>query len=211
MKKRRIATRKRSALRWLTALCLLVLACHLTGLYGLTPRSALRRQGQCFFTGDLTLVDSVGDDYKTDFGAGRVLAAENDGYLLLGLARWTPWRGWQAGFAWPVERTDSAVNAVAAYYSWDFEGERYPHVLFGYVNDPGTVRVQFQADGLSPVDAVLRTDRAGRRYFLEEYVADSPGSVRLTALDGQGGVLEERPLSTADHQAYISLVYDWDM
>lgn len=208
MRKKRMATRKRSALGWLAALCLLVLFCLWTGLYGLTPQSALRQQGQYFFVGDLTLVDSVRDGYETDFGAGRVLAAENDGYLLLGLARWTPWQGWQAGFAWPVERTDSAVDAVGAYYSWDFEGERFPHVLFGYVNDPRTARVRFQGDGLPPVDAVLRTDRAGRRYFLEEYVADSPGSVRLTALDGRGGILEERPLSRDGRQAYISLTYD---
>lgn len=207
MSKRKLPGRRRSALRWLAALCLLALLCGWTGLYGLTPRSALRRQGQYFFAGDLTLVDSVRDGYRTGDGVGRVLAAESDGCLLLGLARWTPWRGWQPGLAWPVERTDSAVDAVAAYYSWDFEGERYPHVLFGYVNDPGAARVRFQAEGLPPVDAALRTDRDGRRYFLEAYVADSPGSVRLTALDGQGGVLEDRTLGNA----YISLVYDWDM
>lgn len=92
MRKKRMATRKRSALGWLAALCLLVLFCLWTGLYGLTPQSALRRQGQYFFVGDLTLVDSVRDGYETDFGAGRVLAAENDGYLLLGLAGGRPGR-----------------------------------------------------------------------------------------------------------------------
>lgn len=70
MRKKRMATRKRSALGWLAALCLLVLFCLWTGLYGLTPQSALRRQGQYFFVGDLTLVDSVRDGYETDFGAG---------------------------------------------------------------------------------------------------------------------------------------------
>ena len=210
MRKKRMMTRRRSALRWLAALCLLMLACDLTGLYGLTLRSALRRQEQYFFTGDLTLVDSVTDGYETEVGVGRVLAAENRDVLLVGMARCTPWHGWKAGFAWPVERTDSAVDAVAAYYSWDYEGNQYPHVLFGYVNDPETARVQFRVDGSPAAEAVLWTDRDGQRYFLEEYVTDFPASVRLIALDRQGGVLEDRMISSKS-RAYISLGYDWDI
>lgn len=204
MRKRRMATRKRSALRWLAALCLLALFCIWTGLYGLTPQSALRQQGRDWFLEELTLVDSVKDPCGTEFGAGRVLAAENDGCLLLGLAWWTPWRGWQPGSSWRQERTDGAVDAMVMFYSWDFEGDFYPLVVFGYVNDPQAARVTLRwADGQRR-DAALRTDGEGGRYFLETCGGDHTVALNalvLAALDGQGEVLEEQtllPLSLPD-------------
>lgn len=199
MRKKRTVTRKRSALRWLAALCLLVLFCFWTGLYGLTPQSALRQQGRDWFLEELTLVDSVKNPYETEFGAGRVLAAENDGYLLLGLARWTPWRGWQPGSAWPRERTDGTVDAMFVCYSWDFEEDLYPCLVFGIVNDQSVDRVTLHGPDGRQEDAELRTGRDGRRYFLEAYTGDHTllGEVlTVTALDGQGEALEEQELLT---------------
>lgn len=205
MRKKGTATRKRSALRWLTVLCLLVLFCHWTGLYGLTLRSVLRQQGRDYYLEKLTLVDSVENPYETDFGTGRVLAAENGSYLLLGLAWWTPWRGWQPGGTWRQERTDGAVDTMVMFYSWDFEGDFYPLVVFGYVNDPQAVRVTLRwADG-QLMDAALRTDKDGERYFLETCGGDhtvAMNGLALAVLNRQGELLEERtvlPLSLADY------------
>lgn len=205
MKRKPVRSRRRCALRWTAALCMLMLACHWLGLYGLTPRRALQKQERYLFTGGLMLVDSVRDDYERGFGVGRILAAENDGFFLLGLARWTPWKGWQPGFAWTVERTDSAVDALNAYYSWGFEHARYPHTLFGYVNDARAAGVQFRAENGLWQNAVLRTDRAGRRYFLETYVSETP-EAELMLLDAQGN-----DLVGSVTPEIISLDYDWDI
>ena len=205
MKRKPVISRRRRALRWAAALCLLVLACHWLGLYGLTPWRALQKQERYFFTGELTLVDSVRDDYEKDFGVGRILAAENEDFFLLGAVWWTPWQGWQPGFAWTVERTDGAVDALNAYYSWDFEHEQYPHTLFGYVNDARAAGVRFRAEDGQWQDAVLRTDRAGRRYFLETYVSEMP-EAELMLLDAQGN-----DLVGSVTPEIISLMYDWDI
>ena len=197
MRKKRIETRKREAFRCLAALCLLVLLGHWTGLYGLTPQTALRQQGREYYLRDLTLVDSVRDGYGTAFGVRRVLAAENEDFFLIGQTRWTPWRGWQPGDAWRVERTGGAVDAMAACYSWDFEKDLYPHLVFGRINDQSVARVTLQGPDGRLTDADLRTDRNGRRYFLGECVGDHAllvDGLKLTALDGQGEVLEEQAL-----------------
>lgn len=197
MKQKRMTARRRSALRWLAALCLLALFCIWTGLYGLTPQSALRRQGRDYYLEEMTLVDSVDDGHGTDFGVSRILAAENGGYLLLGQVRWTPWRGWQPGAAYPVERTDGAVDALAVCYSWDFEEDFYPHLVFGRVNDRRVAQVTLQKPDGQRVEASLRTGRDGRRYFLAECTGGRTllaDGLKLAALDEQGEILEEQAL-----------------
>ena len=53
MKKRKqLPTRRRRALRWIAALALLVLGCHLLGAYCLTPGRALRKLEQTRHTGE---------------------------------------------------------------------------------------------------------------------------------------------------------------
>ena len=49
--KKRLTTRKRSALGWITALVLVVTAGHLSGVYCLTPGRALRNLEQENFCG----------------------------------------------------------------------------------------------------------------------------------------------------------------
>lgn len=50
-RKKRLTTRKRSALGWITALVLVVTAGHLSGVYCLTPGRALRNLEQENFCG----------------------------------------------------------------------------------------------------------------------------------------------------------------
>ena len=51
LRKKRLPSRRRRALRWLAALVLLAGLCHWTGIYPLTPDRSLRRQERYFAAG----------------------------------------------------------------------------------------------------------------------------------------------------------------
>ncbi|MBE6996125.1 MAG: hypothetical protein E7429_05325 [Ruminococcaceae bacterium] len=211
MKKERLPTRRKKALRALAGLCVLVLVCSAAGLYGLTPGSALRRQERLFFTDTMNVEFQVRDRYHTGFGSARVFAAGSEEMLMLSCARWTPWRGWQPGFAWPVARTQQAVDVMYAWYSWDPEEGVYPQVIFGCINDAAVSSVtlyvrdwQSEQEQVLSVEAVTGSD--GRRYFITETETADIIRVRVEARDSTGVLLQNTQVEDG-----MSLDYDgWD-
>lgn len=210
-RKKAMRSRKSRALRWLAALCLLVAACHFTDIYVLTLGHTLERQDQYWLTGRTELDEVVRDPFCQEDGVGVVTASWNDRVVSLGLSRWTPLRGWLPGFSWPVERTDGKVDAVAVYYSWDADASRYPHVVYGIINDPSVTEVRLTyrerprlTDNWGPVrelPAELRTGDDGHRYFLETIMANGICGFTYTAV-GRNGTFD-------GEIEFLSLSYDW--
>lgn len=213
-RKRAIRSRKSRALRWLAALCLLVMACHFTDIYVLTLGRTLERQDRYWLTGPTELDEVVRDPYCRESGVGVVTASWNDRVVSLGLSRWTPLRGWLPGFSWPVERTGGAVDAVAVYYSWTSgpeEPEQFPYVVYGVVNDPSVTEVRLTyrerprlTDNWGPVRELpieLRTGDDGHRYFLVSFTANGICGFTYTAA-GRNGVTDREI-------EFMSLTYDW--
>ena len=210
MKNKLPLPRKKVAMRWAAVLCVLVILCGLTDAYGFTRSSVLRRQERFYFVQEAQLIECLPDAYEKRIGKGEILAAKNDHVLFLGMARWTPWKGWQPGFAWPVERVGNLVDSMYAYYSWDSEGNVYPYVVFGVVNDPrvDAVKVSFedwQTKDVRMLDVQLFTDGSGQRYFLCAAEMTDICRVGITAWGGE--VLLQ---DTSLEESGISLSYDWD-
>ena len=211
-RKRAMPSRRRRALRWAAALCLLVAVCHFTDIYVLTLGRTLERQDRYWLTGPTELDEVVRDPYCRESGVGVVTVSWNDRVVSLGLSRWTPLRGWLPGLSWPVERTGGAVDGAVAYYSWDTENvESFPYVMYGIVNDPSVTEVRltcrvmsfdavFQENIELPVE--IRQGGDGHRYFLETLVAEGFCSFTYTAFGREGTVSGDIPLAT-------SLIYDW--
>lgn len=209
MKKEQLPTRRKKALRALAGFCVLVLICSAVGLYGLTSGSALRRQERFFFTDETEVEFQLRDRYHAGFGTARVFAARNENLLMLSCARWTPWRGWQPGFAWPVARTEQAVDALYAWYSWDPEAGIYPHVIFGCINDSAVDEVilhvrEWQTEEEQVLTAELVRGSDGKRYFFAEAETTEICRVRVVARDSKGNILQDAQVEDA-----TSLDYDW--
>ena len=182
LRKKRLPTRRRRALRWLAALVLLVGACHWLDIYILTPDRALRRQEQYFATGRTELDAVVRDAYRTDSGVGILTASQNDEVLLMGLSHWSLFEGWMPGFAWPVERTDGAVDVYAAYYSWEYSWESgpncNPYAVYGCVNDPRVTTVELTVRDWEgaweyTLETEIRTAEDGHRFFFRTFEAET--------------------------------------
>ena len=211
-RKKTPAPRRRRALRWVGALCLLLAACHFTDIYVLTLGRSLGRQDQYWLGGRTELEEVVRDPWCREGGIGVVTASKSDRVVALGLSRWTPLRGWVPGFYWPEERTGGAVDAVAAYYSWDAEAAHYPYAVYGCINAPWVTEVQltyrerhWPEGDLGPERTVtpeLRTAGDGIRYFLEVFETEGIcDGLTWTARGGgrtAGGKIQS-----------MSLIYDW--
>lgn len=91
-RKKRLTTRKRSALGWITALVLVVTAGHLSGVYCLTPGRALRNLEQENFCGRTEWLCRLGEPS----GANRDLRlSAGEHAVILGEYRFSWDRGWQ--------------------------------------------------------------------------------------------------------------------
>ena len=206
LRKKRLPTRRRRALRWLAALVLLVGACHYLDIYRLTPDRALRRQEQYFATGRTELDAVVRDTYRTDSGVGILTASQNDEVLLMGLSHWSLFEGWMPGFAWPVERTDGAVDVYAAYYSWESGSNCNPYAVYGCVNDPRVTTVEltvrdWEGAGEYTLETEIRTAEDGHRFFFRTFEAETLCDVFYRAY-GEG-------VEATGKSEFMSLQYDW--
>lgn len=210
LRKKRLPSRRRRALRWLAALVLLAGLCHWTGIYPLTPDRALRRQERYFAAGRTEADVVLRDPYLQESGVGLVTASRNETAVMLGLRRWSLLSGWQQGFAWTVGRGGGTVDTVAGYYSWDPEESFYPYVVYGCVNDPRvtavklTVREQtLEGDFLREyeLEPEICTADDGQRYFLETFEAGGLCAISYRTY-GEGA-------EAAGDIPFMSLIYDW--
>ena len=91
--KKRLTTRKRSALGWITALVLVVTAGHLSGVYCLTPGRALRNLEQENFCGRTEWLCRLAEPSGANRRDLRLSAGEH--VVILGEYRFSWDRGWQ--------------------------------------------------------------------------------------------------------------------
>ena len=210
LRKKRLPTRRRRALRWLAVLVLLVGACHWLDIYILTPDRALRRQEQYFATGRTELDAVVRDAYRTDPGVGILTASQNDEVLLMGLSHWSLFQGWRPGFAWPVERTDGAVDVYAVYYSWEYSWESgpdcNPYAVYGCVNDPRVTTVEltvraWEGAWAYTLETEIQTAEDGHRFFFRTFEAESLCDVLYRAYGEE--------IEVTGESEFMSLQYDW--
>ena len=92
-RKKRLTTRKRSALGWITALVLVVTAGHLSGVYCLTPGRALRDLEQENFCGRTEWLCRLAEPSGANRRDLRLSAGEHA--VILGEYRFSWDRGWQ--------------------------------------------------------------------------------------------------------------------
>lgn len=172
MRKRPMLVRRRAALRWLAALCLLAAASHVLGWYCMTPKRALRSMERTFFTEQTEFLARVELPY---FNQELRLSGGPDVTLLAGYS--FSWRsGWQGSDMVILERQRD----------WPFTAEWYgrmavrDHVytkysyIFGYVEDPAVAEMEIaytairgghdQTARLTAGDWIAGEN--GRRYFL---------------------------------------------
>lgn len=92
-RKKRLTTRKRSALGWITALVLVVTAGHLSGVYCLTPGRALRNLEQENFCGRTEWLCRLAEPSGANRRDLRLSAGEHA--VILGEYRFSWDKGWQ--------------------------------------------------------------------------------------------------------------------
>lgn len=92
-RKKRLTTRKRSALGWITALVLVVTAGHLSGVYCLTPGRALRNLEQETFCGRTEWLCRLAEPSGANRRDLRLSAGEHA--VILGEYRFSWDRGWK--------------------------------------------------------------------------------------------------------------------
>lgn len=205
MKKGHLGNRKRSALCWLAALAAMMLLCDWTGIYGLTPRSALRRTEELFFTGRTTVEASF-----RGHGGHRIILSQNEEVVLCSIASWYPRRGFQegapllgyrSGFPLLLERTDQMADAGYAWYDWDTESSYYPFLVAGCVNDARVTVLEIQLPGPDGGEAFvwpveLQEAGDGRRYFLLDVgvLSALPEAVWLEGQDIAGNEIGRQKL-----------------
>lgn len=143
MKRKKMLSRKRAALRWLAALCLLLAACHLLGLYCLTPGRVLRRVEWELMTGRTSFLASAENpisrnDLRLSGGPETVILSK------YGLS----WReGWYAEYAVAVERVYDSPFTVGLYQWVSYRDQQtntltsYPY-LFGCLEDPAVTELE---------------------------------------------------------------------
>lgn len=141
MRRKKLCSRKGSALHWLAALCLLVATCHILGLYRLTPERALRSVEQTLLTGETAYLSREenpvsGGELRLSRGAETVILSE------YGFS-WK--RGWYVKSAMAAERERPFTAAI---YSWvSYRNPQtntqmeYPYV-FGCLEDPAVTELE---------------------------------------------------------------------
>lgn len=178
MKKRKqLPTRRRRALRWLAALVVLVLGCHLLGTYCLTPERVLRKLEQRRHTGETEFLWR--DDAPMGMEKGSLRLSGSDHAVILCLYRFYWNGGWRAGSTDYAERRADQPFSAAHYQGWG-KVDRIPandidyHYVFGAVEDPAITELIIEFDAiegghdqtarLTAADWILNED--GDRFFL---------------------------------------------
>lgn len=178
MKKRKqLPTRRRRALRWLAALVVLVLGCHLLGTYCLTPERVLRKLEQRRHTGETEFLWR--DDAPMGMEKGSLRLSGSDHAAILCLYRFYWNGGWRAGSTDYAERRADQPFSAAHYQGWG-KVDRIPandidyHYVFGAVEDPAITELIIEFDAiegghdqtarLTAADWILNED--GDRFFL---------------------------------------------
>ena len=178
MKRRKqLPTRRRRALRWMAALAVLVLSCHLLGAYCLTPERVLRKLEQSRHTGATEFLWR--EDAPEGMEKGSLRLAGGDHAAILCLYRFYWSGGWRSGATDYAERQADQPFSAAHYQGWG-KVDRIPandidyHYVFGAVEDPGITELIIEFDAiegghdqtarLTAADWILNED--GDRFFL---------------------------------------------
>lgn len=144
MRKKKMLSRKRAALRWLAALCLLLAACHLLELYCLTPGRALRRVERSLLTGRTSFLASTEDpisrnDLRLSGGPETVILS---GYGF-------SWReGWYTEYSTVVERMHDFPFSVGFYQRLLYREDQQTYTrtdysyIFGCLEDPAVTELE---------------------------------------------------------------------
>lgn len=174
MKKRRMRTRKRTALHWLAALCLLITACHVLGLYCLTPERVLRRSEQAFFAGETVFLERV----ENPFSGPDLRLSGGPEAVILGEYGFSWQKGWYAEASVVGEREHDAPFTAKSYGVSHRDQQtntytNYPYV-FGCLEDPAVTELEIlfhaerggydQTARLTAEDWIV--DENGDRFFL---------------------------------------------
>lgn len=152
MKKRKqLPTRRRRALRWIAALALLVLGCHLLGAYCLTPERALRKLGQTRHTGETEFLWR--DDAPEGMEKGSLRLSGGDYAAILCLYRFYWSGGWRSGATDYAERRADQPFSAAHYKGWsqydrDWTQRIDYHYVFGAVEDSNITELVIDFDAI---------------------------------------------------------------
>lgn len=197
-KKRSLPTRRRRALGWLTALCLVILGNHILGLYRVTPGQALRQMERQYGLASMKIWTTVETPQAETAELRNWILSCSDSYLMLGSLRFDIRQGWTCQPVTLLRDTDVPVSAGLGGYCNEVErGYESGYLFFGSVRDPDIAEVEIAARhssltetkmGVEMVDFPWQRARvsagdmeteAGRRVFLAvlDRVYDPGGSM----------------------------------
>ena len=204
-RKKRLTTRKRSALGWITALVLVVTAGHLWGLYCLTPGRALRKVEQESNCGRTEWIYEDTDPAGLDRGTLRL--SGGDHAAVLGVYRFSWQEGWESRTVEVLEREPQRPFTARLFSGWSSSEGAESYVrftryfyIFGTLEFPETAELEVTFDAQEGgTDQTVRlteadwiTNQAGDRFFLcalepEEDLHSY--ACCITAYDANGGEL----------------------
>lgn len=195
--KKSLSTRRKRALRWVIALCLVVLANHFLGLYCITPGHALRQVERRYGLGTMEIWTTAETPLAEDAELRRWMLSCNDDSLLLSTFRFDARKGWTCQPVTLLRDSDESISVGQGGYCNETEsGYETVYLFFGSVRDPDIKEVDIAArhssltetdNGPELVDfswqraRVMATDfvtAGGRRVFLAvlDPVEDPGGS-----------------------------------
>lgn len=175
-RKKSLTTRRRRALRWITALVLVVVVGHLTGVYCLTPERALRNLEQESFCGRTEWLSRLPEIPGTSRERELLLSA-GEHALVLGEYAFTWNRGWQTYFSVVLEREPERPFSADLYDQTLSVGtENYTRYfyIYGALESADTAQLEIMFDAqeggydqtvrLTEADYITTGD--GERFFL---------------------------------------------
>lgn len=201
-RKKNLPTRRRRALRWITALVLVVMVGHLTGVYCLTPERALRKAEQEHFCGRTEWLCRLPEIPEASRERDLRLSG-GEHALVLGEYVFTWSRGWRTLGSLVLEREIERPFSANLYDGLIAVGTgnytRYFYV-YGALESPDTAQLEIVLDAreggydqtvrLTEADYITTED--GERFFLcalepEENLYSY--ACYITAFDAEGAEL----------------------
>ena len=204
--KKSLPTRRKRALRWIAALCLVVLANHFLGLYCFTPGQALRQVERRYGLDAMEIWTTVNTPHAEDVEMRRWILSCNDDSLLLSTFWFDARKGWTCQpmtLLW--DYGESISVGQSGYCNETENGYETVYLFFGSVRDHNIKEVDIAARHSSLTETASGTELvafpwqrirvtasdfatvAGRRVFLA--VLDSvedPGGSTYPEYQAQG-------------------------